>query len=397
MKKEILENALKSSKNMIIKGDIKSGKTRKVMFPIVSSLINNNENLLILDNKEEYLNNYYDSLIENNYNVVIVNLKDYSASEGFNPLEYPARLYKNGKKDEALDILEMLNSNIFHDNSESDPFWSLSASDFVTALGLSLFEDASLDEVNYKNISILFNECDTKFGASNYMSSYIKHKGTQSSIYTYASGTVLAPNETKGGILSTARQKLRLLTSRDELSKLMSKTTFNIDACLSKKTAIIIIAKDERTGVNKLASMLISEIYKIIASNKQDLKWNFILDNFDSIDYISNLNDMYKSSYVYNTKIYVCIKSLNELTRLYGSYISELADIIDANQYTIIDDEIDENYKNSNIKYPHPNIADIKYVKFIDILKKLKIKELVSTEDLINRIDKKLQELEEEK
>ena len=69
MKKEILEKMFNSKKNLIVSGDISTGKTENVVFPVVEEIINNNQSLLVLDSKEEYINKYYDKLKEKNYNI----------------------------------------------------------------------------------------------------------------------------------------------------------------------------------------------------------------------------------------------------------------------------------------------------------------------------------------
>ena len=93
MEKELLEKLFNSNKNLIVEGEMGIGKTTNVLFPIVDRSIDNKESLLILDSKEEYLNQYYGKLKENNYNTIIINLRDMDKSEGWNPLEYPYNLY----------------------------------------------------------------------------------------------------------------------------------------------------------------------------------------------------------------------------------------------------------------------------------------------------------------
>ena len=40
--------------------------------------------------------------------------------------------------------------------------------------------------------------------------------------------TINSPTETKGGILSVFRQKIRLFASREQLSEMLSRSDFNI-------------------------------------------------------------------------------------------------------------------------------------------------------------------------
>ena len=243
MKKEMLEKVLNAHKNLIVEGDIASGKTTNVLFPVVDNAIEKKESLFILDSREEYVNRYYEKLKSNNYNTIILNLRDMDKSEGWNPLEYPYNLYKNGEKDKAQEYLEKIGKIMFYENSSQDPFWALTASDFFTGVTLALFEDGNADEVNLNSVNNMFNGIDKKFGASDYITEYFKTKETSSKPYIFASTTFLAPKDTKGSILSVARQKLRLYVSREKLSQIMNKTTFNFDDVANKPTAIFVIAR----------------------------------------------------------------------------------------------------------------------------------------------------------
>ena len=66
-------------------------------------------------------------------------------SEGWNPLEYLYKLYKNGNVDESLDYISKLAKTIYHVSENQNPFWEMSASDLFTGLVLSLFEDGKED------------------------------------------------------------------------------------------------------------------------------------------------------------------------------------------------------------------------------------------------------------
>lgn len=73
MKKEILEKVYNSKKNLIVAGDISTGKTTNILYPLVDKITDQEESLLILDPKEEYLHKYYNKLKEKNYNIIILN------------------------------------------------------------------------------------------------------------------------------------------------------------------------------------------------------------------------------------------------------------------------------------------------------------------------------------
>ena len=130
--------------NLII-GKINSGKTRGILFNEFKKSIANKENLFILDEKEEYYKTFKKQLDDNGYKVYVLNLKDTSKSNSFNPLMAPYNYYKNGNIDKAIEFIAELGLEIFKtDNSNIDPFWENSAADYFTALTLILFKEASI-------------------------------------------------------------------------------------------------------------------------------------------------------------------------------------------------------------------------------------------------------------
>ena len=58
MKNEMLEKVHNAQKNVIVTGDIATGKTTSVLFPLVDKIIEQNESLMILESKEKKINKY---------------------------------------------------------------------------------------------------------------------------------------------------------------------------------------------------------------------------------------------------------------------------------------------------------------------------------------------------
>lgn len=418
MKKEMLEKVLNAHKNLIVEGDVASGKTTNVLFPIVENAIDKKESLFILDSREEYLNRYYDKLKANNYNTIIINLRDVDKSEGWNPLEYPYNLFKNGNEDKAQEYLEKIGKTIFYESSNADPFWAITASDFFTGVTLGLFEDGKEDEVNLNSVNYMFNGVDKKFGASDYITEYFKAKGVTAKPYIFASTTFLAPRDTKGSILSVARQKLRLFVSREKLSQLMSKTTFTFEDVANKPTAIIFIARDENKTLNSLAAMFIEQLYAILVDLKTKNKFNLVLDNFDIIEKCNDLVDILSSCTARNIKTYIATRSVSELANIYSSYMPKLCDLVSIGNTDIrvvinnVEETTEKEFETitlteSNVEYPKLNTNGVKLFDLDKMVKDLKAQQLgnmdfsktefgepCKVDDLIKSIDDKIAQLE---
>lgn len=70
-----------------------------------------------------------------------------------------------------------------------------------------MFEDAKPEEVNINTISLMTTVGEEKCGGSTYAKEYFSFKDPASPAYVNASGTIMAPNETKGSIIAVFKQK----------------------------------------------------------------------------------------------------------------------------------------------------------------------------------------------
>lgn len=317
MEKEIVKKLHDSNTNKIVIGNIDTGKTGNVLFPLVDYIISEKENLLIIDSKEEYYKTYINELKEAKYDVVVLNFRDTKKTNTWNPLEYPYSLYKNGDKDLAIDLVTKIGEIIFHDDSTSDPYWENCATDFFTGVVLGLFDDAKASEVNLNSVFGMFNS-DKKIKESYLLNRYFSLKDKTDPAYLSASSTAFAPKETRASILSLAKQKLKPYILKYSLTNMLSKSNFDFTKLLNKKTAIFIITKDENTDINLLAPIFINHLYSLILANKEKYKYNFILDNFDTLVNVNGLVDMLSSSQYRNVNFYIGTRNHDSFTHTYG-------------------------------------------------------------------------------
>jgi len=371
MNEEVLKKVRNAKKNLIISGDISVGKTTKLCYPLMEEIIKEKESFLVLDTKKEYINRYYELVKNNEYNIVILNLKDLKISEGWNPLEYPYNLYKNGNKDKAMDYLENIGKVLFYEGKTIDPYWSTQAVSLFEGIVLGLFQDANENEINFSSVNALFNANDKKFASANYLTEYFKMKDINDSAYICASSSVFVPKETKEGIISVAKQKIKPVVSRELLNKLLSKTTFNLQDCLEKPTAIFLIGKDEKSYLSPIMSMFIEQLYSILIDNNSKNKFNFIIDNFDILTNLCNLVNMLSTSISNNMKITLITRSTKQLEEEYGDYVYTLSDnvkiddkdiefTLGSEKTKLTNDKENVEMLNINVEYPTLEVDDVK-------------------------------------
>ena len=203
----------------LIMGASGSGKSQSFMFPLIKILARHGESMIVTDPKGELYEGCGELLKEKGYKLILVNFRDPNEGAAWNPFSYPYRVYKEGNVDKANELLQDLASNILIDpNNRQEPFWENTASNFFTGLALGLFDDAKEEEVNINSINMMAEVGEERIGASNYIKEYFKSKGELSPAYIAAASCINAPNDTRGGIMSTFRTKTRIFSSQRQLS-----------------------------------------------------------------------------------------------------------------------------------------------------------------------------------
>lgn len=299
------------NKNLIL-GKISTGKTSNIMFPELEKLINEEKNIVIVDNKEEYYRTYMKELKEKQYKIYVVNLKDPLKSNGFNPLLLPYKLYMNNKKDIAVKMIEEMALEITKNDKAIDPFWQDSASTYFAGLTLLLFKTAKEDEINLGSVQMMLSQTELNRENQERFKSYINTLDIVSLEYILLSGTALASAETRGGIISVLKSGLNKYIAKENLLNLLCTNELDLSN-IDDKTAIFVISNNDYT---RLVNILLDQVMLIDNAN-----FNYILDNFDSLTKVLELENLLDLPN--DNRIYVVSRNIEILNDKYGKFISD--------------------------------------------------------------------------
>ena len=311
----------------LIMGASGSGKTQMIVFPYVKSLARHDESMIITDPKGEIYEGTSKMLKERGYNVVLLNFRNPQNGSGWNPLHLPYQYYKNGNKDKANELVDDLAVNILYDEAAQgqDPFWEKTSADYFSGLCLGLFADAKEEEINLNSVNMFTTVGEEKAGPnSTFVQEYFKTKDPTSPEYVSASSTLIAPNETKGSILSVFKQKLRLFASRENMSEMLSHSDFDFEDIGSRKTAIFIVIQDEKTTYHPLVTIFVKQCYEALvdyaqkSGGKLPYRTNFILDEFANMPPLKDVETMVSAARSRNMRFTFIIQNFAQLSDVYG-------------------------------------------------------------------------------
>jgi type IV secretion system protein VirD4 len=320
------------SHNLVI-GSTGSGKTQTVVQPMVNLLARHGESMIITDPKGEIFRNSAEYLKQKGYNIILLNFREPQHGNAWNPLTLPYRYYKTGNVDKATELLDDVALNILHDpkGKSNDPFWEQTAADYFSGLALGLFQDAKEDEVNLNSINFMSTVGEERYAAnSNYIKEYFGMKGESSSAYTFANSTINAPSDTKGGILSTFRQKIRLFSSRESLSEMLAYSDFDMRDIGKKKTAVFMVIHDEKKTYHSLMTIFIKQCYETLIDVAQEnggklsQRTNFILDEFANMPPLKDVDSMISAARSRDIRFTFIIQNFAQLNEVYGDQVAEV-------------------------------------------------------------------------
>lgn len=326
-----------SESHSLIIGSTGCGKTRRFVLPLINIVIRAEESFVATDPKGELYSSTKKTLDEKGYKVVVLNFRNPSCGNSWNPLLLPYKYYKNGNKDKAVELLNDLGLNIIYNkNSTADPFWENSAVDYFLGLALALFEDAENEkQINFNSIYNMSRIGEKKIAKQRIIETYfdLKEENDLSSISV--SGTIHAPNDTRGSILSVFHQKIRIFNSNEGLSRMLSCSDFDIKDFSEQKTALFLIIHDEKSVYHPLASAFLKQCYEVLVDTANELKgkklklrMNFILDEFANLPPIVDMDNIITASRSRNIRMYLVIQGMKQLNSVYGDNV---ADIIKGN------------------------------------------------------------------
>ena len=318
-----------SEYHTMIIGSTGSGKTECIVKPMVNLLAKKGESMIINDPKGELYKYCGDYLKGQGYNIVVLNFRDPDEGNSWNPLTMPYYYFKNGNLDKSTELLEDIANNILVDPKNKDSaFWEKSGADYFSGLALGLFRDGKEEEINLNSINLMSTVGEERLGAKTFIQEYFNIKGASSPEYIFASTTFNAPNETKGGILSTFRQKIRIFASREKLSEMLSYSDFDMRSIGEKKTAVFLIIHDEKTTYHSLLTVFLKQCYETLVEvaqsngGKLTYRTNFILDEFANMPPLSDVDAMVSAARSRNIRFSFIIQNFAQLNDVYGKEVA---------------------------------------------------------------------------
>lgn len=310
----------KENSHSLIIGSTGSGKTQTVTLPLCRLAIKAEESMVINDSNGELYTKLIGELEKENYNVIVLDFDDPKKGNGWNPLTLPYTLYRNGQKDKALELIDSIGYYIFPDKSDNrDPFWTNSCISYFIGLVLYLFENAKEEEIHLNSVFALSNDMRTlESKEEGSIKKWLVGLDKNSVIYMQLSSTLLAPPDTRGSIISVFEQMLKNYVTRENLSKMLCKSDFDIQKMGTEKTALFMVSGMKNYSDFLVPMFVEQAFHSIDLFGQKERTVHMILDEFEKILLIRNFNALLRHATSISVKFTALITSFTELKNVYG-------------------------------------------------------------------------------
>jgi type IV secretion system protein VirD4 len=317
-----------SDSHTLIMGSTGSKKSRLIAMPAIKILTVARESMIISDPKGELYSNSADALKEAGYALFVFNLRDPDFGDCWNPLYEPYRYYRNGEVNKACELINDVAITIARSlENFKDPFWPESAISLFFGLSLLLLkyckEHDEPDGAHIGNVvklrQILFNEGkQINTGVWDIIS-------RDNIIGASISGSNIEANNTRAGILSTFDQMVRMFFLQPNLVNALAFNDIDWMQIYEKPTACFIIMPDEKTTYNGLVALFIKQSYEKLIdiyssfekTKKQNVRVNYILDEFSSLPKINDFPAMISAARSRNIRFNLIMQSYHQLQSKY--------------------------------------------------------------------------------
>ena len=299
-------------------------KSLTVFMPLICSLITANENYIVTDPKGELYRRTASYAKHSGYHVHVVNFRDFNG-DGYNPLYYPAKLYKAGDVDKATTVSAELVSALAQRQMESskiDPFWPETAQAFNKGiLPLMYSSYPAPDMINFISLSDYYTN-RTVGNLAEYINNIEVTNAATQNLRTVLS----EPDKTLMSTLSTCSSFIQPFIQNDKLARMLSHSTFDLEELTNEKTALYIITDDASPICDPIVGVLISQIQKILVdkayhskNGKLSTRVNFVLDEFCSF-HVPDIASALATHRSRNIRYYLCVQSIDLLEKRYPNY-----------------------------------------------------------------------------
>lgn len=367
------------------------------VLPMVTAAAYAGENIVVHDPKREIDAFMRSTLEKEGYKIIVIDFVEPSKSEGWSPLAVPFKSWQKAIEDElstwARDhegnylkpmrieahydpvrklmveekeelvvikkgeehtaykytnlsdateqVLDIARTLTWEEDAK-DPIWSETAGDMFAGSALFAMEEGNEELVNPVTARYLIQDGDSVDNEGmSLLTKYLKRYRRPLDDSTRLLQTYLeSESVTKASFRASFFNKVALLTATEDIMKLVSNSTFDMEDIFTKKTAVFLKTHDEKSTYYPLVTMFFKQLYEVgikLSRNYPEFKlpipMNWIIDEMGLLPEIKDIEAIYGAARSRGIRINAFIQTFEQLE---DKYEDKVAKIIEDNSTNVI-------------------------------------------------------------
>lgn len=312
----------------LIIGSTGSKKSRLFAMPMLELFRRAGESVVVTDPKGELHQKTASWFAQEGYQVQVLNFRDPSHSNGWNPFTLARRYYLKGDIDHATSVINDFANAFLADKTgtKADPFWIQTSRSILRGLSFLMIEGTKIfkdEEVNILTLQKLSQSLDPEQMDSVYDLDefYQEDSLAFSNLMAVKRGT----EKTFDNIMVSYDADMQKLYIQKSLIRMLSYNEMDFAGLGNQKTILYLIMPDEKTTMHVIVSMVIKQCYEQLISLAQEkpgnvlpVRVNFLLDEFSNLPAIPDMPSMISAARSRNIRFHLIIQGLYQLSSKYG-------------------------------------------------------------------------------
>ncbi len=312
------------NEHTLIYGATASKKTRTLILPLLAILAKAKESMIVLDVKGELSDGVRfpqvrNLLEENGYQCRYFDLRNMEG-DGYNILQEPYRLYKEGMKDEAAVMVNHLIEALagIYRGTSADPFWEKTARQYLASVVMLMFELCD----DPRKINLLSLASYTSWDSCEDMKRIAQIITEENNVMTMLRSVTSEPDRTRMSTLATVNSMFTDFVSNDKLLRMLSHSTFDFHELSGKPTALFVIVPDEVDTYAGIVGLMLGQASATLVQDAQKyggklpIRVNFLCDEFNNY-YIPGMKRSISAHRSRNIRWYLVCQSKKQLESCY--------------------------------------------------------------------------------
>lgn len=314
-------------------GETGCGKTRRIILPTIRLMAKSHRSMIITDPKGEIYKKTANALKAHGYQINVLNFRDPSRSDRWNPLGVIEKLYRSESildQDMAIQLLEDMATTLSKRvEDKGDPFWHNEAIKVFIGTALLIIKYGPIGSLSFENISIV-NKAMSPFPASQYQS-IIDKLPKNSPIVANLFGYMNMHKEGKQSVTGVFEGLIGPYVNKSALMDLFLQSEINVENIGNAPSAIFLIIPDDSSVMYPMATIFVNQLYSLLVriadSNQNGLLRNrvsFILDEFANFAQIPDIDSKLTAARSRGITFVLVCQSMEQLELKYPQGASEI-------------------------------------------------------------------------